>query len=131
MLNIVGDKNTCSDWLNQGTGNAYQIMSNVPIIKETADPSVGASTMAGDAKSPINVNPNGAFYNGPVAPTVGPYQPGSFGARMTILIHELAHKVLAPGMDNRPVIENSNANTQLVLQHCRMVIDQWSFILNK
>jgi RHS repeat-associated protein len=31
VLNIVGGDNTCSAWLNQGTGNAQQIMSNVPI----------------------------------------------------------------------------------------------------
>jgi hypothetical protein len=48
-----------------------------------------------------------------------------------IIIHELAHKVLAPGMDNRPIIENSEANTKLVLQHCQAAIDYWGFVLNK
>lgn len=75
-------------------------MSNVPILKDENDPTIGGSTVAGDSKSPIYVNTKGAFYENPVAPDVGPYQPGSFGARMVILLHELGHKVSPPGFDN-------------------------------
>jgi RHS repeat-associated protein len=64
VLNILQDDNTCSAWFNQGTGNAYQIMSNVPILRNTDDPSIGGSTAPGDPKSPILVNTKGAGNRG-------------------------------------------------------------------
>jgi len=125
VLGILGGSNSCSDWLKQGNPNAYEIMSKVRITMFNADPSVGGKTLSGNTTSPIEVNANGSFYaSNRGAPNYGPYSPGTFGARMVILLHELAHKVLALGFDNS-LFENEEKNNGLVLHYCQPVIDSY------
>jgi hypothetical protein len=47
------------------------------------------------------------------------FNPGSFGARMVILLHELAHKINPPGFkDDAFSVRDSEKNTQLIMDHC-------------
>ena len=112
-------------------------MSNVPILlgQPSAGPLPGADaeTPQGPA-GPITVFPDGRFYpdskNGiPVGAVcnyvtgdcTGGYQPGSYGARMIILLHELAHKVnLVPS--DRLSTSQSDINTQTVMQNCASTV---------
>jgi hypothetical protein len=107
---IVSHKNNCSAWLNQGTGgNAAQIITNVPTLNYIDDPVIGGKTL-GTPTPPISINIKGPFYgSNHDAPPVGGYQAGTFGARMFIFVHELAHKVLAPGFDNNWLLENETS----------------------
>jgi hypothetical protein len=137
VLKILDANNDCSKWFNSGTGSAHDIMSNVPIL--LGNPSSGslpgpdASTFAGPA-GPITIAPDERFYpiqyskNG--LPIGGAYQPGSYGARMTILLHELAHKVnLIP--NDGPLSEGpsnqSDINTQNVMTHCQSAVDSGTY----
>lgn len=130
VISVLKGK-TCSDWFNKGKGgSAVDIMSKVPILRENAPASVGARTDE-TPWGPIYVNNNGNFYYpgciGCDPPMVGPYVAGGFGARMVILLHELAHKVQPPGIvDDGGVVPNvpaSMANTQLVVDNCATAIN--------
>jgi len=138
VLAILDGKNDCAAWFKTGTGSAHDIMSNVSI--NLGDPSPGpvpgadADTPEGPA-GPITVYSDGRFYpdsnNGiPVGALcsyrtgscTGGYQPGSYGARMIILLHELAHKLyLIPAEKLGDTIASGN-NTQAVMQHCAKTV---------
>jgi hypothetical protein len=56
-----------------------------------------------------------------------PAKPGSFGAEMVILLHELGHKVNPPGFRNDDLtvpnyVKVSEQNTQLVMDNCAKAI---------
>ena len=124
-LSVIDNNSECSDWLNSGGGNAHQIMSTVPILLDRDPATVhnhdDASTTP-DPKTPIFVNAQGHFYANSVnqEPLAGRYLPGTYGARMTILLHEIAHKLNIPGFANDGMLHQgqSEINTQLLLQHC-------------
>lgn len=86
-----------------------------------------------DTKDSIDVERWGRFYadsgNGLL---VGDrYSSGTLGARMVILLHELAHKLnpqgfqvdMGPGPLYMPDTKKSDANTKLVVDHCKDAID--------
>lgn len=122
-LDFIDNNNECSGWLNSGGGNAHDLMSNVPINVVNV-PSVTVpfdAQTSSNPKAPIEVNSQGRFYAGSQNqdPVGGKYQPGTYGARMTILFHELSHKLNIPGFLNDAFSPaQSERNTQLLLQHC-------------
>jgi hypothetical protein len=122
-LNFIDNNKECSVWLNSGGGNAHDLMSNVPIILVNAsarDRNPADGQTSSNPKAPIEVVAQGRFYTNSVRgdPIFG-YQPGSWGARMTILLHELSHKLNIPKFLNDGFsIPQSETNTQLLLQHC-------------
>src|ERR1700686_1164605 len=127
LVILLSAKNDCSDWFNKGTGSAPEIMSHVPILSYASKDSVLSPA---DAKtdewpsSPIFVNDKGRFYatsqNGLSVGDV--YPPGSLGARMVIVLHELAHKVHPEGITHDGSLDStvgaSEKNTQKVIEHC-------------
>jgi len=122
-LDFLDSNKECSDWLNSGGGNAHQLLSDVPILLQpTSDgSSVGGST-SGKPGSPIFVASGGGFYAAGGG-SVGGFAAGTYGARMTILFHELSHQLNIPGFVNDGGLDTaaanrSLANTQLLLQHC-------------
>jgi RHS repeat-associated protein len=130
VVALLRAKNDCSDWFKKGTGSAADIMSHVPInlvAPESTRVIPGADAWTGPAPTdPIVVDRHGRFYpdsnNGN---DVGPFRPGTYGARMTILLHELAHKVLPPGFisNDDPILGGakpgtSEKNTETVIAHC-------------
>ena len=134
VVSLLRDKNDCSAWFNTGKGSAADTMSHVPI--KLGDPTPGpragsdADTPQGPA-GPITVFPNGRFYpnstnanpvgavcNYSFGGCTGGYQPGSHGARMIILLHELAHKVNLIDAEKLGDTRTSDDNTQKVMQHC-------------
>jgi len=149
VLKIIDGKNPCADWFKTGKGNAHTIMSKVPI--ELGNPTSGplpsedASTPAGPAGA-ITVRPDERFYPDrysksgiPVGGVPdhdgnysGGYEPGSYGARMIILLHELAHKVFDPSdfpndgkIDART--DQSEINTQTVMKHCASAVNAGTY----
>jgi RHS repeat-associated protein len=124
VVNLLRAKNPCSDWFNQGTGSAANMMSNVPIL--LYNPTVVSMNMpdggTGSPGSPINVNRLGRFYTDRYNPgLVGDsFKAGSPGARFTILLHELAHQVMPPGFvsNDGDTPGGPEKNTQLLLKHC-------------
>jgi len=137
VLAILDSKNDCAKWFNTGTGSAHDIMSNVPI--NLGNPSTGplggpvADTPQGPA-GPITVYPDGGFYNNGglvgakcnyvTGDCTGGYRAGSYGARMIILLHELAHKVYLIPCDNciNSATNQSDINTQTVMKHCATTV---------
>jgi RHS repeat-associated protein len=133
VVAVLRAKNDCSAWFKQGQGSAADIMSHVPIL--LGDPAPGpipgpdASTSP-DPTSPIYVSPNGRFYPGslsgiPVGAVcnydtgdcTGGFQPGTSGAQMIILFHEVAHKVGLIPSDRYSSLQ-SDKNIQTVMGHC-------------
>ena len=122
-LNFIDNNKQCSEWLNSGGGNAHDLMSNVPITLVNAsardlNPADGQTST--NPRAPIEVVAQGRFYaNSARGDSLYGYQPGSWGARMTILLHELAHKLNIPKiLQDSFSIPQSEKNTQLLLQHC-------------
>jgi hypothetical protein len=75
---------------------------------------------------PIYVNNLGRFYTDTYNTIpLGDYAAGSLGAQMTILLHELGHKVQPPGFIPYDASKagDSDKNTQAVLEHCAKAID--------
>lgn len=127
----------CGRWFRRGKGSAVDIIAHVPIKTYEDDPWIGGDTNE-DPESPIFVNTKGPFDNispfsiGHTASMKPIYDPGSFGARMVILLHELAHKVHAPGIANdRLSPGDSEKNTRLVIQHCGLAIAVFGWLLNQ
>lgn len=129
VVDLLKDKNGCSDWFNQGTGNAVDLMSRVPILSYTPkDPYPGMPDAGtGSPGSPINVNSLGRFYTSRYNQgSIGDlYRPGTPGAQLTILLHELAHQILPPGFvgDDASTADASDNNTLLLLKHCESAIN--------
>jgi len=97
-------------------------MSHVPILYGNPAPGPipgpDAWTSSGPT-APIYVSPNGRFYENSLSglSVGGVFSPGSYGAQMIILFHELAHKVdLIPSDALSPL--QSDKNTQTVMGHC-------------
>ncbi len=134
IIAVLRGKNDCSDWFNKGTGSAPDIMSNVPIrlVHDTEKPPVlnpaDASTFE-DPTAFIEVDRWGRFYadgnNGLLVG--GVYPAGSLGARMVILLHELAHKVNPPDFTHDGRLTDpsdaSEKNTDRVMKHCAKAIN--------
>jgi RHS repeat-associated protein len=134
IIAVLRGKNDCSNWFNQGNGSAADVMSHVSIrlVNNTENPPVlnpaDASTYA-DPSAPIDVDRWGRFYpdsnNGLLVG--GVYGAGTLGARMVILLHELAHKIMPPGFtpDGRLTdpADASDKNTARVMEHCAKAID--------
>ena len=120
---VLRATNPCSSWFNQGTGSAGDIMSHVEItlFNPPAGPLPYADAQTtNDPRSPIEVNSRGRFYasSDNQLPLVG-YDPGSYGARMDILFHELAHKVQPPSIvDDKFSTAESDKNAKTVADHC-------------
>jgi RHS repeat-associated protein len=132
VINLLKGKNECSAWFNAGSDSAVGIMSHVPIILYEGPPNEGGTTRS-DRSSPIFVNSRGSFYaSSPYS--YGGFPPGSFGARMVILLHELAHKVMPPGFTRDGRLDDpanaSEKNTQRVVDHCKDAIKWWAFLMN-
>ena len=55
------------------------------------------------------------------------YDSGTYPAQMMILIHELAHKVMAPGIVHDGALDDpanaSENNTSSVIEHCRVYLE--------
>jgi RHS repeat-associated protein len=140
VVAIIKGNNDCSAWFNTGKGKALDIISNVSIENGNASPGPRAYADAGTPEGPlgpITVFPDGRFYaNSKSAIPVGAvcnyavgasscsggYQPGSYGARMIILLHELAHKVYLIDPDGFLDTTKSDANTQTVMKHCASTV---------
>lgn len=134
VIAVLRGKNDCSDWFKKGKGSAPDVMSNVRIllVHNTDKPPVlnpaDASTYE-DPMSPIEVDRWGRFYsdsnNGILVG--GVYPAGSLGARMVIMLHELAHQIQPPGFthDGRLTdpADASEKNTTRVMEHCAKAID--------
>jgi len=88
IVTLHKGKNDCADWFRQGTGSAADIMNQVPIILYIPQPSPipGEDAQAtGDPKAPIEVSTRGRFFaNSDNGLLVAVFNPGSFGARVTI-----------------------------------------------
>jgi hypothetical protein len=137
LVKLLSAKNPCSDWFNQGTKSALNIISNVPILEYTPkNPyfDMPDGNTGQNPETPIYVNSLGRFntnrYNSNLVG--GLYSAGSPGAQIVILLHELAHKVNPPGFTaddaDTPGNSASNKNTQMVIDHCAKTIDaqkQW------
>ena len=132
LVALLKAKNDCSDWFNKGTGSAPDIMNNVPILMYASKDGVNTPPDARTddfPSSPIYVNDKGRFYSDSdnQLPVGDVYPPGSPGARMTILLHELAHKVQPPGITHDGAVDSppgeSEKNTQKVLKNCEKAID--------
>ena len=107
MLNDKKD-NECRCWFETGKRSIAEIIdiiSNVRIVFTKESPDIGGDT-TNDPRSPIEINTEGPFYpTSPYAVGHNPdhtpiYPPGSFGAQMVILLHELAHKVMPQGFSS-------------------------------
>lgn len=109
------------------------MMSNVPILlgPPTKGPLSGADADTPQGPNgPITVYPDERFYdiqyskNG--IPVGGVYKPGTYDAQMTILLHELAHKMEVIKPDNvlaEGPMNQSEINTTIVLDHCQKAFD--------
>lgn len=82
--------------------------------------------------APIEVDRWGRFYSDSNNGNwVGVYKPGTLGARMVILLHELAYKVMPPGFTHDGRLTDppsaSEGNTVRVVDHCAKAIEhtQW------
>ncbi len=121
------------------------INSRLPIIGEMLD---GAKIYEYFAPRSFVVNTAGPFFNNARAPDIDGYSPGSLGSRVIQLLHELGHVTITgfttKGMgddiirrgyvsgslllppDGQNADPNyprlSQANTETVLQHCRIAI---------
>ncbi|SRR5258708_32074061 len=132
VVQILSQQNDCSDWLNKAAdqmsggilGSAAQIFDSTPLLLEVTDTNSMARTKQGSINYPILVNLNGAFFpgHGSGTPIGGVYQPGSTPAQITILLHEMAHKLNAIPRDS---VSSSQSieNTKTVLQHCEAAIN--------
>jgi hypothetical protein len=129
VVDILRAKNPCSDWFNQGTGSAANVMSQVAIVLYTSKdpyPDMPDANTGESPQTPIYVNSLGRFYTDRYNPAlVGAYKAGSPGAQMVILLHELAHKVMPPGFvgDDADTPGASDKNTQSLLEHCKSAIN--------
>jgi hypothetical protein len=119
---VLRAKNGCSGWFQGGQGSAADIMSHVPIlnISPPGDPNIPApDAQTAPGPGPIEVYTNGRFwpiqYSANGLPVGGVFPPGSYGAQMIILFHELAHKV---GLIPDDWTAGSENNTQTVMKHC-------------
>jgi hypothetical protein len=123
---VLRGKNGCSAWFNQGQGSAADIMSHVPILNGNPAPGPipgpDAWTSQGPT-GPIYVSPNGRFWPGSLSglPVGGVFAPGSYGAQLIILFHELAHKVDLIPSDAFSTLQ-SDKNTQTVMGFCANVV---------
>ncbi len=131
IADLLRGSSKCADWFRKGKCSAVDIISNVPIVFETLkNQSIGAET-GHDPTSSIMVNTNGPFYSespfavgheGPMHDPV--YYSGTFGARMVILMHELADKI---GLPNQEFPDDgfgpgSEQNMLKIIQLCRDAI---------
>jgi RHS repeat-associated protein len=131
IADLLRGSSKCADWFRQGKCSPVDIISNVPILFETLKvQSIGAET-GHDPTSPIWLNTNGTFYSespfavgheGPMRDPV--YFSGTFGARMVILMHELAHKIGLPNAEfpDDGLGSGSEQNTLKIIQLCRDAI---------
>jgi RHS repeat-associated protein len=133
IVALLRAKNDCSDWFNKGTGSAPEIMNHVPILMyATKDSTFSPADATTDdfPSSPILVNDKGRFYSDSQNQLLvgGVYPPGSVGARMVILLHELAHKIQPPGITHDGALDSSpgasDKNTDRVIEHCEKAIDK-------
>lgn len=143
MLTHPTTLNYCQCWFNNGKKSikeAIDIISHVPIVFITAHPSIGAVTTENPV-TPIEINTKGSFYAtgwysvGHTADGHPIYDPGTFEAQMVILLHELAHKVGAPGITSDGKFDDppdaSEKNTRLVIEHCKDEIEYLKVLFNK
>jgi RHS repeat-associated protein len=130
---LLRGSSKCADWFRKGKCSAVDIIDNVPIKLYTLNININQPGQTpSDASSPIEINTNGAFYSespfavgheGPMRDPV--YYSGTFGARMVILMHELAHKIGLP-YEEFPLDQfdqnQSEKNTLKIIQLCRDAI---------
>jgi len=77
----------------------------------------------------VDVFTNGPVFLNPGAPSLGGYGPGSDGAQMVALLHELAHMIITgtnPDGTPKYLIKNdgnnapqSDENTKIIMQNCK------------
>jgi RHS repeat-associated protein len=139
IWDLLMGTNDCASWLDNGDkGSAAELMRVVPITlanenEEQPLSNPADATTTANPKGSIDVDRWGRFYsdsgNGLL---IGDrYSAGSIGARMVILLHELGHKLnpkgfqvdVGPGPLYMPDKPKSDANTQLVIDHCAGAID--------
>jgi RHS repeat-associated protein len=131
IADLLRGSSKCADWFRKGKCSAVDVINNIPILFETLkDQSIGGET-GHDPTSPIRINTNGMFYSespfavgheGPMRDPV--YYSGTFGARMVILMHELAHKIGLPNEEfpDDALGPGSEQNTLKIIQLCRDAI---------
>lgn len=144
VFKILSNQNTCSDFYG-GPRTATTVLNGFvtrvksrPLLREVSfqmagsprlirDPATGASYRLFET---ITVNTDGSFYQRRAEPMrkfpsdIGTFAPGSRGARVLILLHELGHLIqgengdwLIP--DDGHDGEQSKANTLRIQQVCR------------
>jgi RHS repeat-associated protein len=124
VLNYLKSDKDCLHWLNSGGGDAYKLMSTVPILLDPKSETPGWTQGSLGDPQPIYVGAWGPFYASSIPPGVAgsSAKPGTQRIRMTILLHELAHQLGIHGFvddgrwDTGPA--QSEANTKLLLKHC-------------
>ena len=127
---ILSHKNPCSQWLDRAASKlsppttAAAVFNAVQIVPSNLGGAAGAAVQGSGATGPIWINPWGSAY-----PPVGgvsypnlPYAAGSVPWGMTVLLHELAHKLNAIPLDHNDPVQ-SQANTTDVLKHCQSAIN--------
>jgi uncharacterized protein RhaS with RHS repeats len=123
----------CADWFRKGKCSAVDVIDNAPIKFYTLNENINQPGQTPDDPfSAIQINTNGAFYSespfavGHEGPKRDPvYYSGTFGARMVILMHELAHKIGLPNgefPDDGIDVAQSEKNTLKIIQLCRDAI---------
>jgi RHS repeat-associated protein len=134
VIQLLQDQNECKCWFDKGKHSAVDIMSHIPIDLYTGPIDEGGDTTE-NLGTPIEVNRRGPFYSTSPYNVGGPpghpvYRSGSFGARMVILLHELAHKVMPPEFTPDALSTAASVkNTELVIQHCKAAIDRFQSLL--
>ena len=129
-LNIILSLDTeCSKFfLSEGTSkDPVKLLEDTPIRADTTTGTIGAHTKQGTGpEHPIFVNLAGPAFNSSVFdkkgnlvrnPRFGSFRANTLEARITILAHELAHKVGAIPKDS-DAKGGSVGNTNTILQEC-------------
>lgn len=148
VFNILSNQNTCSEFYG-GPRTATTVLNGFvtrvksrPLLREVSFQMAGSPRLIRDPRTGASyrlfeqtmVNTNGSFYQRRADPMrrfpsdIGNFAPGSRGARVLILLHELGH--LIQGENGDWLIPDdghdgtqSKANTLRVQQVCRRELD--------
>ena len=99
----------------------------IQLVSLRGDMGLPDGMTSADPKIPIEVVAQGRFYYqafnqntvGRLDEQFPQYDPGTYGARLVILFHELAHKLKIPQfLSDGLSVQQSMKNTDLLLQHC-------------
>jgi len=147
---ILDDKNSCSDWLGPNAEKALDDLRRVITIKPNYDAGMATSTGISqdfrngtivqdkDGNNIYRIPGSAVLYsNGPFTMSgkgsIGGYGPGTNGAQIVALLHEIAHDIVDPNDPSKHLIPDdtpatSPQNTETVTSHCKDQIFQASKI---